>query len=320
MDDSFICNTLQHIATHCNTLQHTATHCTTLHHTAPQFNESSKHHQLNGAFMSHMNAVTHSYLIWMKYPWLRCMTYALSSWYLDDALIVLKCVAGVLQACCSMLHCVAACCSVLQCVALCYWYLDDSLIDWIFRRLWMKSHSFIAVVHTLQHTATHCNTLQRTVQHTTAHCNAHGDMQSCMRSLSCISVVYTLQYTATHCNTLQRTRWHATMHAFGHGFQSHHTTYYVPFKLPSIALHPFPQITWDSMKLHSTTPNYTTFTLHYTSSQSYSFHYYIESKFVFCFQTRRYNPSNHMTFKHIQFYCIALNLGALNHIPCTPHT
>ena len=28
--DIFLCNTLQHTATHCNTLQHTATHCNTL--------------------------------------------------------------------------------------------------------------------------------------------------------------------------------------------------------------------------------------------------------------------------------------------------
>jgi len=28
-----------------------------------------------------------------------------------------KCVANVLQMCCTVLHCVAVCCSVLQCVA-----------------------------------------------------------------------------------------------------------------------------------------------------------------------------------------------------------
>ena len=48
---------------------------------------------------------------------------------------------------------------------------------------------------TLQHTATHCNTLQHTatrcntLQHTATHCN-------------------TLQHTATHCNTLQHTTTH----------------------------------------------------------------------------------------------------------------
>ena len=44
-------------------------------------------------------------------------------------------------------------------------------------------------MYSLQHTATHCNTLQHTaitLQHTATHCN-------------------TLQHTATHCNTLQLT-------------------------------------------------------------------------------------------------------------------
>jgi len=41
----------------------------------------------------------------------------------------------------------------------------------------------------LQHTATHCNTLQLTLQHAATHCN-------------------TLQRTATHCNTLQHTATH----------------------------------------------------------------------------------------------------------------
>jgi len=236
---------MQHTATHCNTLQHTATHCTTLHHTAPQFNESSKHHQLNGAFMSHMNAVTHSYLLWMKYPWLTCMTYPLSSWCLDDALIVLKCVAGVLQACCSMLQCVAAFCSVLQCVALCYWYLDDSLIDWIFRRLWMKSHSFIAVVHTLQHSATHYSALQRTWWHAMMHA---------------VSLIYSCRvHTATHCNTLQHTATH-TVTCNNACFQtqlsipSHyvpcHSNYLPSHYIPFYKLHKIP---WNYMRFHEIT-------------------------------------------------------------------
>jgi len=42
---------------------------------------------------------------------------------------------------------------------------------------------------TLQHTATHCNTLQHALQHTATHCS-------------------TLPHTATHCNTLQHTATH----------------------------------------------------------------------------------------------------------------
>jgi len=46
----------------------------------------------------------------------------------------------------------------------------------------------------LQHTATHCNTLQYTAtpQHTAAHCNT-------------LQHLNTLQHTATHCNTLRQT-------------------------------------------------------------------------------------------------------------------
>ena len=52
--------------------------------------------------------------------------------------------------------------------------------------------SILTPLHTLQHTATHCNALQHiathcnTLKHTASHCT-------------------TLQHTATHCNTLQHT-------------------------------------------------------------------------------------------------------------------
>jgi len=81
---------------------------------------------------------------------------------------VLQCVA----VCCSVLQCTAVCCSVLQCVA-----VYCSVLQWVavrcsvlrmrvlchftgFARLvWVTSKC-------LQHTATHCNTLQ----HTTSKC------------------------------------------------------------------------------------------------------------------------------------------------------
>ena len=50
-------------------------------------------------------------------------------------------------------------------------------------RLCPEEVSAMIVGYTLQHTATHCNTLQHTA---TTHCNS-------------------LQHTATHCNTLQHT-------------------------------------------------------------------------------------------------------------------
>ena len=58
-------------------------------------------------------------------------------------------------------------------------------------------------LHSLQHTATHCNTLQHTATHcislqhtaTIFHALQHNDATHCS----------TLQHTATHCNTLQHT-------------------------------------------------------------------------------------------------------------------
>ena len=60
--------------------------------------------------------------------------------------------------------------------------------------------------HTLQHTGSHCNTLQHiarcnTLQHSATHCNtdSNGHDPSSWANGS----GHTLQHTATHCNTLQ---------------------------------------------------------------------------------------------------------------------
>jgi len=76
-------------------------------------------------------------------------------------------------------------------------------------------------LHTVQHTATHCNTLQHTathcntLQHTATHCNtlqhhATGDRASISLSIFLIQALH----TATHCNTLQHnvTLQHTTLH------------------------------------------------------------------------------------------------------------
>jgi len=73
----------------------------------------------------------------------------------------------------------AACCSALLrvavCLCACAWYC-----------LTIMTHS-----NTLQHTATHCNTLQHnTLQHTATHCN-------------------TLQHTATHCSVMWLCAWYS---------------------------------------------------------------------------------------------------------------
>ena len=75
----------------------------------------------------------------------------------------------------------------------------------------------------VQHTATHCNTMQRmrripttrrilqhsetrcnTLKHTAAHCNTLQRMRHMLTTRRI------LQHTATHCNTLQHTATHAT--------------------------------------------------------------------------------------------------------------
>jgi hypothetical protein len=73
--------------------------------------------------------------------------------------------------------------------------------------------------HTLQHIATHCNTLQHTtchgiahlfcntLQHTATHCNI-PTLRTMERSTHTATHCNTLQHTATHCNTLE----HAATH------------------------------------------------------------------------------------------------------------
>jgi len=110
--------------------------------------------------------------------------------------------------------CVAVCCSVLQCVAV---ICEDIPFPPSTATCTSMSHvtSMKQPCHiSLQHTATHCNTLQHTathcnaqsyhisLQHTATHCTAlqHTATHS-LNTYHC----NTLQHTATHCNILQRT-------------------------------------------------------------------------------------------------------------------
>ena len=90
------------------------------------------------------------------------------------------------------MQCIAVCCSVLQCVAVSCkphtlhfkpWMLNLFELLFSCRCAW-----YMYVMIDLQHTATHCNTLQHVIcvcnDWSATHCN-------------------TLQHTATHCNTLQ---------------------------------------------------------------------------------------------------------------------
>jgi len=77
---------------------------------------------------------------------------------------VLQCVA----VCCSVLQCVAVCCSVLQCVAVCciITYYTIYYISWgatlsIYHIYDIRDIPIMEqlIKNTLQHTATHCNTM-----------------------------------------------------------------------------------------------------------------------------------------------------------------
>ena len=84
--------------------------------------------------------------------------------------------------------------------------------------------------NTLQHTATHCNTLQytatpcNTLQHLTRHCNTLS--YTTTHVILCLKICWefytetwvascshcnTLQHTATHCNTLQHIATHCVL-------------------------------------------------------------------------------------------------------------
>ena len=88
--------------------------------------------------------------------------------------------------------------------------------------------------NTLQHTATHCNTLVltcalfqigNTLQHTTTHCNT---MQHTATHCNTWQHTPTLQHIATHCNTLQYTAeilQHTATHCTSLGTLQHATTY-----------------------------------------------------------------------------------------------
>jgi len=138
--------------------------------------------------------------------------------------------------CCSVLQCVAACCSVLQRVAVCCSVLQCgvvwcSVLQCVAVRCSMlqcvagcsiggcpkcvsamwNSHITIPATHcncvesgyrhTLQHTATHCNTRQ----HTATHCNYVEKGYCTLTHCDYVENGYrnTLQHTATHCNTLR---------------------------------------------------------------------------------------------------------------------
>ena len=99
---------------------------------------------------------------------------------------------------CTMLQCVAVCCSVLQCVAVCC-----SVLQCVDTGLFLTCFTYRKQTHgiTLQHTATHCNTLQH-LRHTATlapHCNTCATLQH-------------LRYTATLCILDMLDTFHTLIH------------------------------------------------------------------------------------------------------------
>ena len=119
-----------------------------------------------------------------------------------------------------MLQCVALCCSVLQCVAVCCSVLQRVAVCCSISRAKESSSLIVPQRNTLQHTATHCNTLQfhsLPAQHTatTTHYNNRVLMHIWFEQSQMMTKHICLIYVATHCNILQHdaTRCNTLQHA-----------------------------------------------------------------------------------------------------------
>ena len=147
------CNTLQDTAIFCNTLQHAATHCNThcnkLQHTATLY--TTLQHTLQ-------HTATHR-------------SAGQKSLDIDTVKVLLPMVRFLSQF--VVVYLSGLCVSCVECVAIC-----RSVSQW-FEGLCAR----VETLHRLQHTATHCNTLQHT-----------SFAWSELRVLVC-----------RHCNTLQHT-------------------------------------------------------------------------------------------------------------------
>ena len=138
-------------------LQHTAPHCTTLHHTATHCNIRQNEPCMFAVFYF---VVAHL----QKYG--------------AFVVIINTLKRGVFEALVDTLPHTDTHCNKLQHTK--SLYLLAHLLGF---------HQMISLQHTLQHTATHCNTLQ----HTATHCSTLQHTGHCN----------TLQHTAIHCNTVQ---------------------------------------------------------------------------------------------------------------------
>jgi len=169
------CNTIQHTATHCNTLQqHTTTHSDILHHAVTLCHT-----------VSHCNTLQQHTTI--RRNTLHCIA---------THCITLQSVLQRTVPHCKLHHTTVHCSSVLLQHTTMHCSCTHSFATHYDT---LHLHPFIS--STLQHTATHCDTLQHTalapilLQHTTTHCNCtHFDQSHCNNCT---------HSSATHCKTLQ---------------------------------------------------------------------------------------------------------------------
>jgi len=134
--------------THAHTHTHSHTHTCTMHtcitcactHTHAQvltwIMSRTARAELNGHVMSRTGAV---------FRW--------SNRYLHIIGVCCSVLLHIIGGCCSAMQCVAVCCSVLQCVAV---WVDMDHVTNRSSGSWRDPYP-----HTLQHTATHCNTLHQ---------------------------------------------------------------------------------------------------------------------------------------------------------------
>ena len=82
---------------------------------------------------------------------------------------------------------VAVCCSVLQCVAVCGSVLQSEHLD-LLQCSRANRVKWQGTCKTLQHTATHCNTLQQHIRSTSIQSDKPCEVAQCCSVLQCIAV------------------------------------------------------------------------------------------------------------------------------------
>ena len=123
------CNTLQHTATHCNTLQHTATHCNTLQHIVTLQHTATEEWKQQIWYFNHSLQRTATHCNTLQHTATHC---------------------NKLQ-------------HILQHTLTEEWEQQTWFLNLSFSKCWLKqvhTYSYLSPrCNTLQHTATHCNTL-----------------------------------------------------------------------------------------------------------------------------------------------------------------